>query len=160
MWVVFNNFINSAITRFVTLKGITFNHRIKSKQHKQRYPSFTHKLQNGKLYCWHTYKFKHDITSKELYNMAVSHLKTAIFNHHLLIGEKIISSRNDGAFYNHLHKKLCCKEGIGTLWEVNGSIVNSTQEETDVLNAHFSNVWINDDGQKPVCCSLVDAQTF
>ena len=114
--VVFNIFINSVITRFVPHKVITSNHRTKSKKHKQRYPSLTKKLQNRKLRCWHAYKSKHNATTKEIYNKADCDLKIAIFRSSSTHWRKIISSRNDGAFYNHVNISYVART-VSVRWE-------------------------------------------
>jgi hypothetical protein len=71
---------------------------------------------------------------------------------------KIITSNNLGAFYNHVNRRLSNHKGIGPLKDTNGNFVFNDNERANIFNNYFCSVCTVDNHVMPVfnivCCNL------
>jgi hypothetical protein len=86
-------------------------------------------------------------------------IKTAIVDKITKNEQIIIQSKNRGALYSHINKRLTHKAGIAPIHDSSGVVVTDDLAKAEVLNAHFINVGTVDDGVLPAHNRVVPIDT-
>ena len=160
VWIVYCNHIIFVLSTHVPRKYLAGARKTRNAKYSTHYPSFIRKLPAQKLRAWYKSKSIRDNSLKTVYFKAASDLRCAIFYHHRHIEDKIINTRNIGAFYKHINRKLACKSGDGSIKKPDRTLCVIDQEKADILNDYFGSVWVDDDGAYPIFPSRVPSDTF
>ena len=68
--------------------------------------------------------------------------------------QKVIDSKNTGAFYKFVNRKTSCKCGIGALRNNQGAIVTDDLQRANLLNEYFNSVCSVDNSNTTVLAHL------
>ena len=153
LWLAFRDILQTAINRYVGSSIVCAND--KPRTNKTWYPPNIKKAIARKRCLWREHrKHPNDPTVAAAYKAALGKCRCLIYKFELKKEQKVIDSKNTGAFYTFVNNKMSCKSGIGPLRDNQGAIVTGDLQRANLLNDYFSSACSVDNGITPAFAHL------
>lgn len=146
LWIAFKNILNKGTHMFVPIKDLPLE-SFNSKQLKE--PRHITNLLLKKNQLWGDLRKNKNDLNKAKYENIVEKIKCARINSQYMYESKIIQSNSLGMMYKHINSRLTHKAGIAPLKGNDGNIILDDESKANVLNKHFVEVGVADDGTLP-----------
>ena len=146
-WMAFCDVIHGFLTIFVPFKSKV--EIVTSKKSKKRHPKNVSKLMLKKKHAWQALRKNKNVCNKARYKECIALINKVKANNELLYESKIIESKNIGAIYKHINKRLSHKSGIAPLLAANNKLVTDNLTKAEILNDHFVSVGTKDNSVLP-----------
>lgn len=143
--VAFYTVIHNGLTQFVPVLSSSMRFNCK----KKMYPYKIRKTLNRKSRQWSIYRRLRTPESLHRYKVIAAECRTAIYEFHVELENRIINSENLGKFFNYANRKFNCTSAIGPLRSTDGSLSTDPCEKTELFQSVFSSAYTHDNGYIP-----------
>ena len=148
LWSAFRGVLDYAIDCYVP--HVVEASRGTSNLYGHNYPRHIKKLINRKRCIWRQHrKFPEDEKLSASYSSVCAECKDAMKRFEQYVENSIINSKDTGAFYKYVNKKIGRVPQIGVLKDSYGKSVTEDVDKANLLNNYFNSVYTKDDGISP-----------
>jgi len=153
-WKAFVNELQHAIDLFVPSSVVPIS-RLQSQKARRR-PLVVRKCERKKHYLWKRVVMSPcDSGVRARYRDCVHEWRRLVRQNEILAEERLITSKNLGAFYRYVYKHTTNRCGIGDIMDQNGKPVTNDRDKANCFNKFFSSVGIVDNNILPHCPDVV-----
>ena len=156
-WNLFKMYVHTAIEKCVPKKNMPAT-KIRN---RKCYPRHIKSMLNRKAFLWKRWRISNKADDKQTYKIYALKCKNAFLAYQKNRELALIDKCNSGSFFRYVNNKISTFKEITVIKDnSNGKLISNHEDQANIFNKHFSNIFTTDDGKFPNFAHRTDDTAF